>query len=81
MIHLIFITNPVTPDVPNYFEGDIVLTSSQRAIIEQQTGDLSDSHERFQRAITRREDELWEGGKVPYVISSSLGECEATSTP
>ena len=63
----------VSPDGPSYFESDIILTEDQRAAIEGENGEPFDPHEP-QRAITRRGNRFWSDGKVPYAISSSLGE-------
>lgn len=61
------------PDAPNYFEGDIILTDDQRYAIEMKTDDMV-ANSPQQKAITLSENRLWDGGRVPYFISSSLSE-------
>lgn len=59
----------VSQDIPSLFEGDIILTESQRIAIE---GDITEDPTQPQLAITLSESRRWDGGSVPYVISSTL---------
>ena len=58
-------------EAPDLYEGDIILDPDLRETIEG-LGMLES--ERARRAITLSESRRWPDGKVPYVISSSLGE-------
>ena len=52
------------------FEGDIKLTESQRKFVEssRSVGNIQT------RALINDPSKLWNGGKVPYEIDSSLSE-------
>ena len=52
--------------------GDILLTSSQQALIEATAND-NDPFSPL-NAVVSRENSLWKNGHIPYIFDSSLGE-------
>ena len=52
--------------------GDILLTSSQQALIEATAND-NDPFSPL-NAVINRENSLWKNSHVPYIFDSSLGE-------